>query len=156
MTNNNIVEVISTVLDETGLDRKYLELEITESIAMQNVKEVDSKLEALKELGVSISIDDFGTGYSSLNYLRNFPVSNIKIDHQFVKEINGKSDERSLVGTIISIANKLNIDIIAEGVETEAQVKFLLKQNCHVMQGYYFGKPVPADLFEKYYIKKKV
>lgn len=154
--HNNIVEVISTVLNETGLDRKHLELEITESIAMQNVKEVEFKLEALKELGVSISIDDFGTGYSSLSYLRNFSVNNIKIDHQFVKELNGESDEDSLVSTIITMANNLNIGIIAEGVETKAQVEFLLKQNCHVMQGYYFGKPVPADLFEKYYIKKNL
>lgn len=143
----DFVEVVSGILKDTGLDGRYLELEITESIAMQNEDEVIVKILALKQMGISVSIDDFGTGYSSLSYLKKFPISTLKIAQQFVKDIKNDSDEEAIVSAIIAMANKLNINIIAEGVETESHVKFLTNQKCYIMQGYFFSRPLSSDKF---------
>lgn len=146
---NNFIEIISGILKDTGLKGEYLDLEITESIAMQNENEVISKILELRHMGSTVSIDDFGTGYSSLSYLKKFPITTLKIAQQFVSEIKGDSDEEAIVSAIIAMAKNLNLNIIAEGVETEAHIKFLSNQKCHNMQGYFFNRPMPAEEFEK-------
>jgi diguanylate cyclase (GGDEF)-like protein/PAS domain S-box-containing protein len=146
---NNFIEIISDILKDTGLDGQYLDLEITESIAMQKESEVISKILELRRMGSTVSIDDFGTGYSSLSYLKKFPITTLKIAQQFVSEIQSDSDEEAIVSAIIAMTKNLNLNIIAEGVETEAHVKFLSNQKCHIMQGYFFNRPMPAEEFEK-------
>jgi predicted signal transduction protein with EAL and GGDEF domain len=146
---NNFIEIISSILKDTGLKGEYLDFEITESIAMQKENEVISKIPELRRMGSTVSIDDFGTGYSSLSYLMKFPITTLKIAQQFVSEIQSDSDEKAIVSAIIAMAKNLNLNIIAEGVETEAHVKFLSNQKCHIMQGYFFGRPMPAEEFEK-------
>lgn len=121
----NIVQLVADILKETGLDPAYLELEITESVAMQNAKQVIGTLEELKKLGIQVSIDDFGTGYSSLSYLRNFPIDRLKIDRSFVNDITSTHGETTIAASIIAMAQSLNLEVIAEGVETEVQFEFL-------------------------------
>ena len=137
---NNLHEVIGEILDETGLTPEYLELEITESMAL-DVNYTMRVLKRIKSLGVSISIDDFGTGYSSLSYLSQFPIDRLKIDQSFVRNLN--SSNQAIIKSIIDIAHNLNIEVIAEGVETEEHVNFLHGQMCKEAQGYYFSKPLP-------------
>lgn len=146
---NNFIEIISGILKDTGLEGQYLDFEITESIAMQNENEVISKILELRRMGSTVSIDDFGTGYSSLSYLKKFPITTLKIAQQFVSEIQSDSDEEAIVSAIIAMAKNLKLNIIAEGVETEAHVKFLSNQKCHIMQGYFFSRPIPAEEFEE-------
>ncbi|NEW08312.1 EAL domain-containing protein [Paenibacillus sp. SYP-B3998] len=143
---SNVVQVVTDVLKETGLDPAYLELEITESIAMQNADEVIVTLEELKRLGIQISIDDFGTGYSSLSYLRDFPINRLKIDRSFVNDITKDNGDSVIATSIIAMAQSLNLEVIAEGVETEKQYDFLKSKGCDEMQGYFYSKPLPAKL----------
>lgn len=145
----HLVETIQGILAETGLDPKYLELEITESIAMNNVEQVVAKLEQLVELGVQISIDDFGTGFSSLSYLKKFPIHKLKIDRSFITDITRDPDDASIVSAIIAMANSLKLDLIVEGVETEAQQSYLHRLGCFEMQGYLFSRPLPASMLEQ-------
>ena len=146
----NLVERVAQVLEETGLDPQYLELEITESIAMSNVERVIATLQELAKLGLEIAIDDFGTGYSSLVYLKNFPIHRLKIDQSFVRDITTDSGDAAIVATIIAMSHSMKLDVIAEGVETPEQLKFLHQQMCHEMQGYLFSGPVPAERFEHF------
>ncbi|HWC66023.1 MAG TPA: EAL domain-containing protein, partial [Thermoanaerobaculia bacterium] len=139
---------VDAVLRETGLAPETLELEITESIAMQNVAASVVALRALKDLGVRITIDDFGTGYSSLSYLKKFPIDTIKIDRAFVQDVCSDPNDAAIVRAAIVMAHELKIDVIAEGVETADQVEFLRRRECHVMQGFLFSEPVPADRFD--------
>jgi diguanylate cyclase (GGDEF)-like protein/PAS domain S-box-containing protein len=141
----NLVETIHSILEETGLEPVYLELEITETIAMNQADYTIEKLEALKRLGIQIAIDDFGTGYSSLNYLKRYPIDSLKIDRSFVRDIPRTSDDMAIVSAIIAMAHSLNLKVIVEGVETMEQLRFLHKQGCDAMQGYFFSKPLPAD-----------
>lgn len=144
---SDLTKVIKDVLSETGLDPMNLELEITESMTM----EVDYAIRTLKELndlGVKISIDDFGTGYSSLNYLKKFCIDYLKIDKSFVKDIMNNENDAKIVETIISMAHSLGLKVIAEGVEDKEQLRFLQSRHCDFVQGYYFSKPIPADVFE--------
>jgi len=141
----DIVQTIRRVLQETGLDPKYLELEITETMAMRQVDSTIGKLKELKEMGLHISVDDFGTGYSSLNYLKKFPIDSVKVDRSFVHELTNDSDDAAIVTAIIAMAHSLQLEVIAEGVETEEQIAFLREMRCDEMQGYYFSKPVPAE-----------
>ncbi|MBI6871762.1 EAL domain-containing protein [Clostridium aciditolerans] len=144
---SGLTKVIKDVLSETGLDPINLELEITESMTM----EVDYAIKTLKELndlGVKISIDDFGTGYSSLNYLKKFCIDYLKIDRSFVKDIMINENDAKIVETIISMAHSLGLMVIAEGVEDKEQLRFLQSRHCDFVQGYYFSKPIPADVFE--------
>ncbi|MEK3867406.1 EAL domain-containing protein [Paenibacillus sp. FSL H7-0716] len=143
----DIVQKVKEILQETRLNPQWLELELTESIAMQNAERVVMTLEELKNLGIQISIDDFGTGYSSLSYLRRFPVDRLKIDRSFVSDITERENEAVIAASIIAMAHSLKLDVIAEGVETEKQFEFLKTKGCHVMQGYYFCKPLPAESF---------
>jgi EAL domain-containing protein (putative c-di-GMP-specific phosphodiesterase class I) len=134
---------------EAGVDPKLLTVEITESAFMQDIEFTNSVLKKLKDTGVSISIDDFGTGYSSLSYLKRFPIDNLKIDISFIREIAIDPDTASIVTAIISMARTLNLKTIAEGVETEEQLKILHLLKCDMGQGYYFSKPLPAKDAEK-------
>ena len=145
---DNLVEIISNTLNETGMEPNYLELEITETMTM-DVERAINVLGQLNALGVRISIDDFGTGYSSLNYLKKFPIHTLKIDRSFVRDIMTNVNDSNIVSTIISMAHNLNLDVVAEGVETKDQLNFLKKKKCDVVQGYYFSKPLSTEDFEK-------
>ncbi|MGO4376005.1 EAL domain-containing protein, partial [Paenibacillus sp. MCAF20] len=129
-------------------DSKYLDLEITESMTM-DVSHVSRCLLDLTEMGVGISVDDFGTGYSSFHYLKNFPIDRLKIDRSFVRDIQQDPSDAEIVAAIIAMAHNLNIQVIAEGVETEAQMEFLRKHNCDEMQGYFWSPPVSSDNIEQ-------
>ncbi|MDH5632481.1 MAG: EAL domain-containing protein [Gammaproteobacteria bacterium] len=142
-----LVATVAEVLKNTGLDPGWLELEITESILMQDVEATSQTLHQLSRLGVHISIDDFGTGYSSLGYLKQFPVSTLKIDKSFIRDISANEDDRALTRTIIAMARSLHMRVIAEGVETFFQIQFLKEHGCDEVQGYYFSKPVPESEF---------
>jgi len=140
--DKHLLEAITGVLDETGLEPSMLEIELTESLVMDDVENNVTVLKKMKEIGLSISIDDFGTGYSSLAYLRKLPVDTIKIDRAFVSELTTNQNDEEIVSTIISMAQNLNLKIIAEGVETLDQINFLLRKGCNEGQGYYFSKPM--------------
>ncbi|WP_433860803.1 putative bifunctional diguanylate cyclase/phosphodiesterase [Pseudomonas thivervalensis] len=141
------VEGIARTLKETGLDPTQLELEITESVLMQNVDTTVAILKAIKQQGIRLAIDDFGTGYSSLSYLQKFPVDVLKIDQSFVGDLSIDSNDAKLVSTIISLGKSLNLHIIAEGVETLEQLEFLKRHQCEEVQGYYFSKAVEPQAF---------
>jgi EAL domain-containing protein (putative c-di-GMP-specific phosphodiesterase class I) len=133
------------MLEESGVDSERLELEITESALMKNPEEAGSILRSLRELGVKVSIDDFGTGYSSLSYLKRFPVSILKIDQSFVREIVNSSDDQAIAEAVIALAKGMNLMVVAEGVETEAQLKILKVLECDKVQGYFFSRPISPD-----------
>jgi diguanylate cyclase (GGDEF)-like protein/PAS domain S-box-containing protein len=137
--------LIRRVLHETGLAPQYLELELTESLLLANADVTLSVLQELKSMGVTLAIDDFGTGYSSFNYLRQFRVSKLKIDRSFVRDIAVNPDDAAITTAIISMAKSLNLKVIAEGVENEAQMSFLRAHQCDEIQGYYFSKPLTVD-----------
>ncbi|MBZ4646945.1 MAG: polar amino acid transport system substrate-binding protein [Petroclostridium sp.] len=145
----NLVEMISSLLQETALEQQWLELEITESIAMKDLDYTILVLKRLKEMGIHISLDDFGTGYSSLNYLKRLPINTLKIDKSFVHDITANSNEEAIAKALISLAHSMKLTIVAEGVETEEQFAFLKEQKCDRVQGYLFSKPLPVDEFEK-------
>lgn len=139
---------IATILDETGLPPACLELELTESILMREVNEAMQILDSLKNLGLSIAVDDFGTGYSSLNYLKQFPIDVLKIDRTFVDGLPEGEQDAQIARAIIAMAHSLNLAVIAEGVETHEQLEFLREHGCDEVQGYLFGRPMPANQFE--------
>lgn len=145
----NLAETVARVLEETGLEPGWLELEITESTAMKDVEYTVSILRDLSAMGIQIAIDDFGTGYSSLNYLKRFPIHTLKIDRFFVRDIITSPEDAAIVTAIIVLGQNLNLKVIAEGVETEEQMVFLKQRRCEEMQGYLFSRPVPAGEFEK-------
>ncbi|HEX9493569.1 MAG TPA: EAL domain-containing protein, partial [Thermoanaerobaculia bacterium] len=151
----NLVEEISEVLEETGLGAKYLELEITESNAMQNAENTIYTLRELKALGVRIAMDDFGTGYSSLNYLKRFPIDTLKLDQSFVRDITTDPSDAAIATAVIAMAHSLNLKVIGEGVEKEEQFAWLLKQNCDYIQGYLFSPPLAAENHEAYMAARK-
>lgn len=145
----DIVKLVVRALEETGLPAHLLELELTESMLVHDTKRVLHTLEALKEIGVSLSIDDFGTGYSSLSYLKSFPLDYLKIDRSFVMDLPDDTNDGAIVRAIIDMAHRLGLKVIAEGVETREQLDFLLEQDCDEIQGYYFSKPLPQDQLTK-------
>ncbi len=138
-------ELIRKVLHETGLASKYLELELTESLLLTSGEVTLSVIQELKGLGVELAIDDFGTGYSSFSYLRQFRVGKLKIDRSFIRDVAANCDDAAITAAIISMAKSLNLKVIAEGVEDEAQMSFLRAHHCDEIQGYYFSKPLSAD-----------
>ncbi|MWV44199.1 EAL domain-containing protein [Paenibacillus sp. HJL G12] len=146
-----LADQIGHILNEIGLDPKYVELEITESMTFDKETAFD-QLHRLKELGVFISIDDFGTGYSSLHYLKNMPIDRLKIDRSFVHEVMSDHNDAAIVSTITSMAHHLHLKVTAEGVENEEQLRFLREQRCHEGQGYYFSKPILPEDFEKMFL----
>lgn len=141
-----LVEVISQILEETGLQVSYLELEVTESFLMADMERSVKTLKQLRELGIWLALDDFGTGYSSLNYLKRFPVNMLKIDRSFVQDVTSNPDSAAVTNAIIALAKSLRLNITAEGVETQEQLDYLKMQGCDEGQGYYFSCPVPADI----------
>jgi len=146
----NLVDIVSGILEETKLPGRLLELEVTESALMESVEYSIEMMAELSRLGVRWSLDDFGTGYSSLNYLRDFPVHVLKVDQSFVREITINPEDAAIVETIIDLAHKLHLTVIAEGVENEEQLKVLSRMNCEQVQGYYFSKPEKIEGFLDY------
>jgi len=143
-------ELVRRVLHETGLAPQYLELELTESLLLSNADVMFSVFRELKTMGLKLAIDDFGTGYSSLSYLKQFPVSKLKIDRSFVRDVAVNADDAAITTAIISMAKSLNLKVIAEGVENEAQMSFLRAHHCDEIQGYYFSKPLSvAEVADK-------
>jgi EAL domain-containing protein (putative c-di-GMP-specific phosphodiesterase class I) len=138
------LELIKRVLNETRLAPQYLELELTESLLLSNADMTFPVLQELKAMGLKLAIDDFGTGYSSLSYLRQFPVHKLKIDRSFIQSVEVNPDDASIAAAIISLGKSLNLKVIAEGVENEAQMSFLRAHQCDEIQGYYFSKPLTA------------
>lgn len=144
---SDISDIVYAVLTETGIDPRCLELELTETSLMANADATVKTLFKLKELDLSIAVDDFGAGYSSLGYLKNFPIDRIKIDRSFVRDVCNNPDDRAIVEAIIAIASKLNLDVIAEGVESSEQCTFLMNCGCEEIQGFYFYRPLSEDKF---------
>ncbi len=148
----DLVQLVKDILEETKLHPSFLELELTENLIIKNTASTLETMEKLRDLGIKISIDDFGTGYSSLGYLKNFPINTLKIDRSFVNGVVGDLANAAITNTIITLADNLSLNVIAEGVETEDQMKFLSSKGCFLMQGYMFSPPIKAeDLMEKYF-----
>jgi len=145
---SNFVATVKAVLEQTGLKPEYLELELTENVII-NTMEVIKTVTELKSLGVTIAIDDFGTGYSSLSYLKRIPLDRLKIDSSFIQHIQSKDDDEVIIRAIIAIAQNLDLEVIAEGVETQNQLDFLKNNKCNEIQGYYYSKPLSTDEMEK-------
>ncbi|WP_242473327.1 sensor domain-containing protein [Rhodoferax fermentans] len=146
----NLLTMVTQILDEVGLPPQYLELELTEAMAMDNPMAAIALMNQLHERGIRMAIDDFGTGYSSLSYLKKFNVSKLKIDQSFVRDISDGQDDKAIVTAIINLAASLNLKTIAEGVESASQLAFLRLQGCDEAQGYYFSKPLPVAAFEAF------
>jgi EAL domain-containing protein (putative c-di-GMP-specific phosphodiesterase class I) len=142
---SSLTAQIQQILLETNLEPTYLKLELTESMVMENVASVVDVLYELRALGIRLAIDDFGTGYSSLSYLPRFPLTTLKIDRSFVERIDNCSDNLEIVRTILSLAHNLRMDVVAEGVETEAQALQLQQMGCEYGQGFFFYKPMGVE-----------
>lgn len=151
---DNFVRTVAQVLKSTGLEGKYLEIELTESIVMHDAAQLFAMLEELKRLGVQVAVDDFGTGYSSLSYLKRFPVDRLKVDRSFIEHITTDADDSTIVRAIIALGHNLGLKVAAEGVESAEQVEFLRLHLCDEVQGFYFSRPVAAEqfvqLFDRY------
>jgi EAL domain-containing protein (putative c-di-GMP-specific phosphodiesterase class I) len=145
--SKEFLERVRAILKETRLNPRYLELELTESVLMQDAEATVPALIALKAIGVRLAIDDFGTGYSSLSYLRQFPIDTLKIDQSFVREITVGTLDDTIVSAVISMAKTLKQRVIAEGVETGEQLAFLRRQHCGEGQGFHFSRPMSAEAF---------
>lgn len=150
LRDNAFVPLVIQTLEETELDPHFLELELTESALMDDAGDTVCKLLRLKELGISISVDDFGTGYSSLSYLKHLPIDTIKVDRSFVRDIINDPDDAAIVDAIVAMAHSLNLNVIAEGVETREQLEFLRDRKCQQAQGYYFARPLDPQQFEAF------
>jgi len=147
----DLVRMVSRILEETGLDPAHLEMELTESMVMHNVDSAIATLQGLKSLGLRLSVDDFGTGYSSLSYLKDLPIDALKIDRSFVRDIGGGAEtgEGVLAQAIISLGHNLHLKVVAEGVETDAQVRFLRRHGCDEVQGFLYGEPVAPEAYAR-------
>lgn len=146
----NIVEIIAQALQGAGLEPKWLQIEVTESMVMHNLDVAESVLRRIKALGVSLAMDDFGTGYSSLGYLKQFPFDCLKIDRSFVQNITTEPDDALIATAVIAMAHSLRLYVVAEGVESESQMHYLRNQHCDQLQGYLFARPLPADDFHAF------
>jgi EAL domain-containing protein (putative c-di-GMP-specific phosphodiesterase class I) len=153
LRHKKLLSNIKYILEKTNFRDDWLEFEITEGYAMKNPEESIAVLNQIKALGVKLSIDDFGTGYSSLAHLKKLPVDKLKIDKAFISDIPHDLDDKILVATIVSLAENMNLKVVAEGVETEEQKKFLENIGCIYMQGYWFEKPVDYTIINKKYCK---
>jgi EAL domain-containing protein (putative c-di-GMP-specific phosphodiesterase class I) len=142
--NSSLPDFINSLLEEYNCPTKYLKIEITESLLLQDSSHTLDQLKTLSNSGVLIALDDFGTGYSSLSYLKKFPINMVKIDQSFIRDLSKQTEDTTLVKTIISMANGLGMTTIAEGVETEEQLIFLETEGCYLIQGYYYSKPIDA------------
>ncbi|HEY5939479.1 MAG TPA: EAL domain-containing protein [Gemmatimonadales bacterium] len=150
-----LTETVSRALQLSGLEPRYLSLELTESVLVNHHKEGTEALHALRAMGLHLAVDDFGTGYSSFSYLKHFPLDTLKIDRSFIREIAIHPDDAAITTAIIAMGHALGLRVIAEGVETEAHLSLLQKQGCDEIQGYLVGRPVPADRFEEHLARKR-
>jgi EAL domain-containing protein (putative c-di-GMP-specific phosphodiesterase class I) len=150
LADEHLLDDVAAILTATGMDPHLLELEITESMLIRNVQ-ADTRriLTGLKALGVRIAIDDFGTGYTSLATLQRFPLDTIKIDRSLIRDIAGTAEDTGLADAIIAMGKSLSLTVVAQGVETRDQAEFLRTHACDELQGFYFKRPLPADLFTK-------
>ena len=151
----DFVAQVLQVLDRSGADPRRLKLELTESLLVDNMDETIVKMSALKARGIGFALDDFGTGYSSLAYLKRLPLDEIKIDQSFVRDVLTDPNDASITRSIIALGQSLNLAVVAEGVETDAQYAFLAEHHCHTYQGYLFSKPQPAAIFEAWVLKQR-
>ncbi|HSW93864.1 MAG TPA: bifunctional diguanylate cyclase/phosphodiesterase [Gammaproteobacteria bacterium] len=151
----NIAELVKTILSESGMDPKYLELEITETAVMEDVEAAITKLNDIKKMGVQISIDDFGTGYTSISYLKKFPINGLKIDQSFIKDIPENANNTAITSAIIALAHTLGMKVVAEGVETAGQLQYLTDNKCDIVQGYYLSRPLPEQKIVLQLVRKK-
>ncbi len=147
---SDIVAYTSKILRETGLPPHMLELEVTESVFMEDIQHTIAILQNLHALGVELAIDDFGTGYSSLSYLRQFPIDRLKIDQSFIRNALQNPDDAAIARTIVALGHSLNLKVIAEGVETKDHEQFLMAQSCDEVQGFRYSKPIPKDKFSEF------
>ncbi|MBI1891483.1 MAG: EAL domain-containing protein [Burkholderiales bacterium] len=154
--HQDFFKCVREILQETGLDAGFLQLELTESVLMRNVESSTTILQALKEMGVQLAVDDFGTGYSSLSYLNQFPIDVLKIDQSFVRNISANKSNGVIVSAVISMGASLNQRVIAEGIETQEQLSFLNAQDCSEGQGYFFGWPTPPQDFAEILLNQKM
>ncbi|KQL52944.1 histidine kinase [Heyndrickxia shackletonii] len=144
---NNLFEMIKNTLEDVGLSPEFLHLELTENHIVKNTEKTVETIKQLKEIGINIAIDDFGTGYSSLGYLKDLPINTLKIDKSFIQDMTWDNDNAAITNTIITLAQNLNLNVIAEGVETKEHAEFLTARNCYLMQGYFFSRPMlPEDI----------
>jgi EAL domain-containing protein (putative c-di-GMP-specific phosphodiesterase class I) len=153
---SGLIHSIRRALDDAGLEPQYLEVELTESAVMSDPEESIAILEQLSAMGVLVSVDDFGTGYSSMSYLRRLPIDKLKIDRVFINEIVSRPEDASIVRAIVSLAHSLRLKVVAEGVETPAQLDFLKAVGCDEYQGFHFSRAVPAREFERVVREKSV
>lgn len=154
--DREIVKLVYDVIEETGINSSKLELEITETIALDDLEYTIATIQELNKIGVSFSLDDFGTGYSSMNYLKRLPVSNLKIDKSFLDTVMEDKCDQKIIQTIITLARNLDLFVIAEGVESSDQEAFLVEANCHKAQGFLYSKPVPKDMAVQFLIKQEI
>ncbi|HKJ05339.1 MAG TPA: GGDEF domain-containing phosphodiesterase, partial [Geopsychrobacteraceae bacterium] len=151
LQQKGFVQMVASVLNETGLDPQWLEFELTESTMMENTERNIGVLQQLKKIGIHLSIDDFGTGYSSLSYLQRFPLDKLKIDSSFVKDLHKTESNAAITEAIIAMAHRLGLKVLAEGIETTEQLDYLVANECLKGQGYLFGRPAPSLEFEQYF-----
>ncbi len=151
----DLVKTITDILKETGLDSQYLDIEVTESLAVSDPEITAKVLTELRETGITVSMDDFGSGYASLGTLKQLPFDTLKIDRSLIIDIDKNETSQQIAKAIMDIANSIKLTVVAEGAETHAQIEYLEKLNCHIVQGFYFGKPVPVEQFEENFKKFK-
>lgn len=156
LMKTSFIQTVKNILKETGLEGKNLELEITESVFISSIESVIGVFNELKELGIHIALDDFGTGYSSLSYLQKLPIDTLKIDKSFIDRINLASKDKQIVGSIITLVHRMNIAVVAEGVENEIQLNYLKNQGCDCIQGFFWGKPIKERELSKLLRKSKI
>jgi EAL domain-containing protein (putative c-di-GMP-specific phosphodiesterase class I) len=150
LLHQDLCSYIKNAIQRTNINSSLLELEITETVIMENISETAKILKNLKTLGITIAIDDFGTGYSSLSYLKKLPIDKLKIDREFIKNIPYDKDDISITKAIINLAKSLGLKIVAEGPETKEHIEFLKEAECDIAQGYYYSKPVSFEDVEKW------
>jgi len=154
LEKDDFLETLERIMRENSFSPEWLELEITERQVMQKPKDAIEKLIQISKLGIAIAIDDFGTEYSSLSYLKKLPIDKLKIDKSFIDDILNNREDKAITKIIIILAQNLNLDVIAEGVERLEQKEFLLKEGCNLMQGYYFSHPIDTEEIEKRFLLK--
>jgi len=151
----SLLEDVMGVLEETDVDPRWIEFEVTESVMIRDPEQAVRLLRSLRAIGVRLTIDDFGTGYSSLSYLKHLPIDCVKIDASFVRGIPMDASDVAITDTILAMSSSLGLKVVAEGVETQDQMRFLERRGCDEMQGYYFSKPLPAEELAGYLRKRR-
>jgi len=155
-SNKGLIDMIQSTIEQVKIPSNLIELEITESAIMKDADKAIGVIDELTKLGIRISIDDFGTGYSSLAYLKKFKVDKLKIDREFIKDLPYDKEDSVLTSTMIMLANNLELDVLAEGVETKEQIDFLIQKGCNIVQGYYYSKPLPENEYISYLLSKSI